>query len=275
MGSMTFQHMNWWIMVLEGTISLLIIFKILSAHRGKELFIRKIPGLNAIDEAVGRSTEMGRPILFNLGLYGLDIVTLQALAIGAYVARLAARYNTRIIVPVCEPTVLPVAEEAMREAYTAEGKPELFNPDDIRFLSNDQFAYASGVVGLINREKVASNFMFGYYFAEALIMAEAGFQAGAIQVAGTPATTQIPFLIAACDYTIIGDEYYAATAYLTRQPTLLGSLVGQDYSKILLLSLILIGITTVTIWGDKNNAFTQLFTDPDKAVHTVRAFFGK
>ena len=110
--------------------------------------------------------------------------------------------------------------------------------------------------------------MFGNYFAEALIMAEAGFQAGAIQVAGTPSTTQIPFFIASCDYTIIGDEYYAATAYLTRQPTLMGSLVGQDYGKIILLALILIGILVVTIWGNQNT-FTQLFNDPDKALTTI------
>jgi hypothetical protein len=49
---------------------------------------------------------------------------------------------------------------------------------------------------------------------------------------------QIPFFLAACDYTIIGDEYYAASAYLSREPTLLGSLVGQDYGKILMIGLV-------------------------------------
>jgi hypothetical protein len=108
----------------------------------------------------------------------------------------------------------------------------------VRFLSDRQFAYASAMVGIINRERAASNFMFGIFAAESLILAEAGNQVGAIQVAGTPSTTQIPFFVAACDYTIIGDEYYAATAYLTREPVLLGSLVGQDYSKMILLGLV-------------------------------------
>src|SRR5204862_8089855 len=102
-------------------------------------------------------------------------------------------------------------------------------------------------VGLINRERCASNFMFGKFFAEALILAEAGHGVGAIQVAGTPSTTQIPFFIASCDYTIIGDEYYAGSAYLTREPVLLGSLIGQDYGKILILALILVGVLVASL----------------------------
>src|SRR5207253_11492023 len=60
----------------------------------------------------------------------------------------------------------------------------------IRFLSDQQFAFASGVAGLIYREKVATSFLFGYYYAESLIMAEVGNQVGAIQVAGTVQTTR-------------------------------------------------------------------------------------
>jgi hypothetical protein len=140
-----------------------------------------------------------------------------------------------------------VAEEAVREAYETEGHPEAFTPDDVRFLTDRQFAYAAAAVGIINRERVASNFMFGTFFAESLILAESGNQVGAIQVAGTPTTTQIPFFVAACDYTIIGDEYYAGTAYLTREPVLLGSMVGQDRAKMLLLAAILLGIGIVLL----------------------------
>ena len=107
--------------------------------------------------------------------------------------------------------------------------------------------YAAGVVGILNREGVSAAFMFGGFYAESLLLAEAGHQVGAIQVAGTPSTMQIPFFIAACDYTIIGDEFYAASAYLSREPTLLGSWVGQDYSKLLMLVVVVVGIAAVTL----------------------------
>jgi hypothetical protein len=235
--------------ILLLVISALILFKIWSARRGKELYIRKIPGLNAIDEAVGRATEMGRPMMFSPGLGGLGLPTLQALSILKHVTNIAAKYRTRIIVPTCDSVVYTIAEEISKDAYNSQGVPEQFNAEDIRFLSDDQFAYASGCVGILNREKVATNFMFGYFFAESLILAETGHQVGAMQVAGTPAITQIPFFITAADYTIIGDEFYAASAYLSREPTLLGSLVGQDYAKAILVLIILAGVVTSTILG--------------------------
>lgn len=241
------EHATPLMALLLLALSGLILYCILTARGGRELFIRRIPGLAAIDEAVGRATEMGRPILFSPGLFPLGVETLQALSICGHIMRLAARYNTRVIVPVCDAQVYPIAEEVAREAYNQEGRPELFHPDDIRFLSDSQFAYASGVVGIMNREKVSANFFFGGFYAESLILAEAGREVGAIQVAGTPSTTQLPFLIAACDYTIIGEEYYAATAYLTREPILLGSLVGQDWSKVALLLFIFFGILLASL----------------------------
>ena len=236
------EHATWPARIVLALFSLIIVAMVLSAQRGRGLFVRRIPGLSAIDEAVGRATEMGRPMLASVGLYGItDIVTLQGLAIISTIAQTAARFGNRIFLPVADPTILPVAEDALREAYVAAGRAELFHGEDVMFLSDRQFAYAAGVAGMINRERPASMFLFGQFFAESLIMAENGNRVGAIQVAGTPQTTQIPFFIAACDYVIIGDEYYAATAYLTRQPTLLGSLVGQDIVKGLLVAAILAG----------------------------------
>lgn len=241
------QYANPAVWIVEGLLVAFILYKILSARRGRELFIRRIPGLSALDEAVGRATEMGRPMLFAPGLSGLDIVGLQSMAILSHVVRRAARYGTRVIVPLADAVLYTVAEEVAKDAYAAEGYPERFDPADIRFLSARQFAWASGVVGIQHREKIASAFYFGDYYAESLIVAENGQLVGAIQVAGTPSTTQIPFFLAACDYTIIGDEYYAASAYLSREPTLLGSLVGQDYGKILIILLILAGALSITL----------------------------
>ena len=241
------DHATWATGILVGLLSLLILYRIFSARLGRSLFIRKIPGLSAIDEAVGRATEMGRPMVFVPGIGGLSLPTLQALSILKHVASTAAKYRTRIVVPTIDSVVYTVAEEITKDAYTAQGVPEQFNPDDIRYLSDDQFAFASGVVGILNREKAASNFMFGYFAAEALILAETGHQVGAIQIAGTPSVLQIPFFIAAADYTIIGDEFYAASAYLSREPTLLGSLVGQDYAKALIILIILAGIITASL----------------------------
>ncbi|HLK57726.1 MAG TPA: DUF6754 domain-containing protein [Chthonomonadaceae bacterium] len=253
------EHANLMVQILLPLFSVIIIAAILVARR-KNLFIRRIQGLTAIDEAIGRATEMGRPMLCSIGLQGLTVPTLQALAITSYIVRNSARFGTRAIVPVAAPEILPVAQEAVREAYTGEGYPEQYNADDVRFLSGRQFAFAASVSGILVRERVAATFYFGTFFAEALIFAETGNQVGAIQVAGTPSTSQIPFFIAACDYVIIGDEFYAASAYLSREPTLLGSLVGQDIAKGVLIALVVVGAALASLAPVLGQAFVKFFT---------------
>lgn len=265
------EHANWMVRIVVPLMSLIIVVMIFAARR-RNLYIRRIQGLSAIDESIGRATEMGRPMVCLTGLNtpgksGIEIVGLQALSIISYIIRNSARFATRAIVPVFEPQMMPVTETAVQEAYTAEGRPEMYNNDDVRFLTNQQFAYAAAVAGLIWRERAAATFFFGFYYAESLILAETGRQVGAIQVAGTTSTTQIPFFIAACDYVIIGDEFYAASAYLSREPTALGSLVGQDIAKGIVLLFILVGSALVTLshliagntWA---SWFTDLFVKP-------------
>lgn len=244
------EYSNPFVTLLLSTLAGVIIVAIISAQQGRLPFIRRISGLDAIDEAVGRATEMGRPILFSPGLRGLDIVTLQGLAVASHVGRIAVRFGTRMIIPVCDSQIMPITQQIMREVHSAEGKPETFRPDDVRYLSDRQFAYAAGVTGILHREKVAASFLFGQFFAESLILAENGQAVGAIQVAGTPDLLQIPFFVVTCDYTIIGDEYYAASAYLSREPTLLGSLVGQDISKALFFVLLIVGMIWTAISPD-------------------------
>jgi hypothetical protein len=241
------DYANRAVYVVEGLLCFFILYKIFSARLGRQLYIRRITGLSSLDEAVGRAAEMGRPMLFVPGLSGLDIIGLQAMAVLSPVTRPAAKYGTRVIGPLFDAVLYTVAEEVSKDAYISAGRPELFNIDDIRYLSGRQFAWASGVVGIIYREQVATVFYFGYFAAEALVLSENGQQAGAIQIAGTTETTQVPFLLASCDYTIIGEEYYAASAYLSREPTLLGSLVGQDWGKILIVAIIILGSISTTL----------------------------
>jgi hypothetical protein len=67
-----------------------------------------------------------------------------------------------------------------------------------------------------------------------------------VQIAGTAELTQLPFFITACDYTLIGEELYAASAYLTRDPTLLANLKAADALKIAAMVFIVTGVVLAT-----------------------------
>lgn len=219
------------------------------AKRGMKIpQIHKVAGLDAMDEAIGRCTEMGRPVHFSPGIGGVDNAqTLAALSILSYVARQCARYDTDLIATNRITVVYPIAEEIVKQAYTEVGKPENFKPENVRFISEDQFAYATGVTGIMYREKPAANILIGAFWAESLIFAEVGAAAGAIQISGTANTHQIPFFVAACDYCLIGEEIYAASAYLTKEPVIMGSLVVQDWGKMLGAVLIALGAVLATV----------------------------
>jgi hypothetical protein len=237
-----YRETGWFGVLFTTILVAFILINIRRAKGGKDLYIRRIAGLNAIDEAVGRATEMGRPVLMVPGLSDtVNAIAVQAVNIFAYVSRLAARFANPILLCCYNAAVYTLAQEVIRDVYQEEGLLDRYDPDSVRFVSDRQFAFAAGVSGLILREQTAATFFLGEFYAEALIFAETANSIGAIQVASSTEATQTPFFIAACDYVLIGDEFYAASAYLTRQPVLVGSLVGQDWCKLLVLGSILAG----------------------------------
>lgn len=239
-----FMHSQRW-NILIGTLILsgLLLYFIYTARKGKELFIRRIAGLDAVEEALGRATEMGKPILYISGLGGMsDVATIASVNILGQVARKAAIYEIRLIVPCFDPIVLAVEREVIKEAYLDVGRPDAYDPNDVFFVTQSQFAYAAAVNGIMLRDRPATNFYMGMFYAESLILAETGASTGAIQIAGTDAPAQIPFFIAACDYCIMGEELYAASAYMSREPLLLGGLKGQDWAKFIIGAMIVVGV---------------------------------
>ena len=248
------SHDNWFrpertnSLIANVVFVLLILTSIQAARSGKSIFIRRIAGLNAVDEAIGRATELGKKVLYVPGIQSMDdIQTIASVAILGHVARATARYGTDLDVPNKDPLTFVSAKEAVKASYLAEGRPDLYREEMVNYVTYDQFAYTATVSARMIREKPAAIFLVGYFFAESLILAETGQSTGAIQIAGQADPTQLPFFVATCDYTLIGEELYAAGAYLSREPVLLGSMRGQDIAKALLMVVGLTGIVMVSL----------------------------
>ena len=215
--------------------------------RRRELKIRRIAGLEALDEALGRATEMGKPVLFIHGLRDMSqISTIAAVNILGRVARRTAEYDTALRVVAPDPVVMSVSQETVKASYIEAGRPDAFNPDHVFIAGAEQFSYAAAVEGLMLRDRPAAHIMMGYFYAESLLLAETGSTTGAIQIAGTDAFTQLPFFITTCDYTLLGEELYAASAYLSGEPRMLGTLKGQDAGKALILAVLALGTLLAT-----------------------------
>ncbi len=228
--------------------AVLTIVFVQKAKRGHDLYVRPLAGIEAVDDAIGRATEMGKPILYLMGAgTAADIATLASFTILARVSKKVAEYQTSLIVPCYDPIVMSIAQDIVKTGYMDAGRPDAYKDDSVFFITQSQFAYVAAVNGIMLRELPATNLYMGKFYAESLIFAETGALAGSIQIAGTDEVAQIPFFVVACDYTLIGEELFAASAYLGREPLLLGTLKAQDYAKAAILVLAFIGIIAVNV----------------------------
>jgi hypothetical protein len=231
------------VMHLALLLSIFAVFTVsnLLAKRGKIFTIRKLVPVEAMEEAVGRSVELGRPVHYtpgyNLGgMYSAGSNSMLAgLTILGYVARLCARNGAELIVTINPPEAMPIAEENVRNGYLLEGKEP---PEGVvRWVSTEQYAFAVGVLAIIQETRPGANFLIGAFASEALQFAQAGNYIGAMGIAG--ATGQLPMFIASMDYVLIGEELFAAQAYVSGDPIKIASIAGQDWNRILLIILIL------------------------------------
>jgi hypothetical protein len=241
------HKVNLLIVMIVLTI-IIMLFANIAKRNPTKLFIRRIGGLEAVEEALGRAAEMGKPVYFCHGPGDLSsVVTISAINLLGKIAERVAEYGTELKVTCLDYLVMQVSQEMVRDAYTRVGRSDAYRDDNVMFVTGDTFAYSAAVGGMMIREKVGTAFFFGRFGSESLLLSETGAVTKAIQIAGTDSFTQIPFFITTCDYTLIGEEMYAGSAYLSREPRLVGAVKGQDAVKAIIMTIIIVGTCLASI----------------------------
>lgn len=246
--------------IAEGKLlglSLFVILFIVTSYyinSKKTIYIRRVAGLDAIEEAIGRSTEMGKPHFATIGTGLFDHWTLAAIAMLEFQARICARTETRLIVPCGGSTdtfiTRPVALDVVKNAYIAEGKDE-FDEKDMPFLAGGKgWAFGAGTVAMIQKMKPGGLVLTGKYGSVALHIAEQASQQGVMVIASGSYMGNVAALACAADYTMIGEEVLAAGAYLTKEPAKLASIRTQDIAKFSAIAITLLGILAISMGSD-------------------------
>ena len=238
------------------------------ASKGRVPSIRTLPAFDAIFEAVGRSVEVGRPAHYTTGTHtfvgqtaGGSAALTAGLSLLAYISDLCLSMGATLISSCPYPEIYTIESEIFRDSYIKAGMESEFSEvDHLRYVPIVSACgpYAAGVAGWIERERPATNFLLGPFFFESLVIAEAGYHAGAFQVAGTTSAGYSAFFIACCDYVLIGEELYAAAALATKDPIQIGSLRGNDVNRVWIIALIVVGVVA-TLFGLKA-ALVRLLT---------------
>ncbi|MCL4233059.1 MAG: hypothetical protein KJ042_00910 [Deltaproteobacteria bacterium] len=148
---------EWNFVLFAVVLSGFILYFIQHIKSGKKLFVRKIAGLEAVEESIGRATEMGKPVLYIPGIMDMnDVMTVAAIVILGRIARQVAEYDTKLLVPTSKSLVMTTGRETVKEAFISAGRPDAYNDNIVTYLTDEQFGYVAGVNGIMVREKPAT-----------------------------------------------------------------------------------------------------------------------
>ena len=139
--------------ILISIVMIILVYVMISrARRGEKIpEIRKIPGIEAFVDAIGRATEMGKPV--HMTDYSTALGSDSTFAYWsflAYIAKQCAQYDTRFIATDANYLVNVVNQEI---AYRPHWRPAnlMVQPDDVR-SSRVPSSLGRWVAGLVGRE---------------------------------------------------------------------------------------------------------------------------
>lgn len=241
-----------------GWLSLFAVFFLVViwlAKQGKMSWvrIRILPPLEAIADGVGRAVEMGKPIIINPG-EGSGYATaggggtqfFAANAVVGYTAEIVAKLDGKILVPLNLPDTIVLVEDMVRSSYMKVGKADAFDPKSVFFAAVQDAAYNSYVQTLIRQQLPALYITFGSSGTGAQLE-EAAKSVGSIVIGGIAYLSQIGCRMATCDYLLMGDELYAAGAYVSKDTTRVSTVFATDMVKLIMIALTIIGCIAVTV----------------------------
>jgi len=230
----------------------LMLFFASRVRAGHEVSLRRIPAFEALPDLIGRAAESGRALHIGLGSGGVGgeetASALAGLSVLEYLADQAAIFDCPPVVTVADLALLPVAQDVLRNGYLRQNRLHGYRPTAVRFLGPTPAVYAAGVMDILAHEGIVANTMIGTMGDEYLLIGETGAKHGLTQIVGTSNVGALPFVFATADETLIGEEMFAGGAYLSRLPEHIGSLLAQDWMRLLLVSAILAGVLWRTVF---------------------------
>jgi len=217
--------------------------------------LRAIPAYDTLKKLLARAAETGQAVHVSVGTAGINGAraadTMAGLYTLQFLADRAANSDIPPLVTVTEPTTVPAVFDQLRRAYERQGYPEEYHLDQARFIAppvnNSAVPYAAGVMDLLNHEPITANVMVGAFGEEFLLMTEPGAQRGASQIGGASDPTVLPFVYLSMSQPLLGEEIYAAGAYLLERAGHYTSLLAQDVFRLALVLLVIIVVLARTL----------------------------
>ncbi len=215
-------------------ITLLLIIFTRRGRNGRSVSLRPLSAVSSLSNQMGEAIESGRQVHISLGQAGLAgtaaPTSAAAIHILDHLAKDGCASGAPPLTTVGEGTLLPIAQDSLRGAHQAAGRLAAYKPGMAQFVAveTEPYAFAGGMAAVIQQNKASGNVMVGRFGPEIAITAEAAARQNMSQVIGTDDPSALAVATAVTDHVLIGEELFAAAAYLEGSPYQIASLQVQD-----------------------------------------------
>jgi hypothetical protein len=229
----------------------LLLFFIARVSRGQQPQLRRIDAFETLKGFAGRAVEAGRPLHLSLGTGSMANATTADSLAGLYVLNYLAEQSTITgvypVVSMADPTVLLFAQNTFQAAQINNPQGIEATYRNIRWIAPQPAAYAAGAMSLLSVDDVEANVMVGRFGDEYLLIGETAARRTMGHIGGASDPNTLPFIYASAQEILLGEEIYAAGAYLQRRFSHLGSLLAQDTMRWIIALVILAGVVATSL----------------------------
>ncbi len=223
----------------------IMVFFALRSRKEPRANLREIPAFTRLRRGLGLAVEAGERIHISLGHGGLTGVpgasTLLGLGVLQRVARTASVSDYPPIATNGEAVQTILAQDTMRSAFQSVGAENQYDPNATQLTGLTPFSYAAGVLPVVYDQQIAVNILTGSFGNEVALITDAAERAHSTSLGGSDNLAGQAVLYATAQEPLIGEELYAAGAYLQAGSMHLGSVRAQDIMRWVLIGFILVG----------------------------------
>ena len=224
---------------------LIIIFAIIGRKRPKP-YLRDIRGFARLGGAIGKAVEAGKRLHISLGwgkVAGLQGASgLVGLSVLERISRTASVSDRPPIATSGNGTLTIMSQDTERGTLLDIGAEARYDPDSGRVSGLTPYSYAAGTIPVILDEQVATTILVGHFGSEVALITDASERSDSLTLAGSDNISAQAIMYATAEEPLIGEEIFAAGAYLKAGPMHSASLHAQDVFRWVLSAIILIGV---------------------------------
>lgn len=240
----TTQQLGLFIIVLTMVITILIT-QFVRVTRNRTAF-RTIPAYAALPDYIAFTIEASRPLHLSFGSSGLSgrttVLTLASAELFYQIAQRAAIGDVSPILTMTDSSTLPIGQDVLRRAWQSRGRLENFRYRHTRWFPYDtrSLAYAAAITTLQTDDAIGANIFAGDFGTELALMMESGLRRGIPVIGVSQSLEGQAVAYAMSNHVLIGEEVFAAGAYLGAGSTQTGATITVDILRWLTIAALIV-----------------------------------